>query len=183
MPNPLIGYERRAYIRQTWEDEWAEEPYLVPLVCSKVCAPGMDSATLVYSAGTIKREDSTVYLPYDPGNVRDWYVAIQTSQEGSGVWNTVFVGVITDQDYGTEGVVDYQGLTTIHCLGMQYILDRTMVKHAFAIGTTGPERIEWVPGFNERFERSHKIRGNRTEEAVGGIHYFHAEEKSIWTNK
>ena len=167
-PATVLGKERTVvYVKKTWEGSWEIAKYIEALTANETVAPGMDSASLLYHYGSIKREDSTSsFSSESPKDYMDYYVKFSVAKGDSDYSDpaTWWVGKINDIDYSLDGTASgsVSGVQNMRALGLGHMLDRKPIEGAFCKKVDAKIEIDWSPTFNKNTGYGSNVFGNRS---------------------
>lgn len=186
MPNPIKRTIWTVERKTRWLDDWQEVGYLDPLRCNMVCAPEVSQATFQYHFGRVKREDANQFYPFVWEEVRNKFLRIRARWTDEGDWFRLFTGIAVDNETELNNPVIQSGIQTVTAHGIEHLLDRQLIRKAWALtlNDTEPNKLDWVPTFNERHFRGLTIKGNRTKDTLSATntHHFHNTNTDQWSN-
>lgn len=156
------------YTRARWTDEWAFVPYLYCDNAQWVINPGTSSAVLSWKYGRITQAGSLEEATFPPFSAQRRYVKIVFSNFYNSVGGTVeglvWYGIVNGVAAKSGGVRDFDGESVetgaqaIHCVGLEKLLDDTVVRTS-----------AWSDGGELRFiDRGLTFNAERADGTMGG---------------
>ncbi len=151
-------FERLVYVRAAWDDAWTYIPYLYPLQLRTGLTPEIDSCTLAFDFGAIKREDWAGWEEWYPLSIFGCYVLVTKWDAAVGEW-PLWCGYIPHEEVTPTGD-DYSigGKQTFTAYGLEYFLKRAEIHEALT--TVG--WMDRVPDFNAPESSGLATIGNRS---------------------
>lgn len=202
---PTVG-RVPAYIvsyRTNWTDAWTVATWVYPESIQLATGPSISSAVLLDNYGTIKRESAVTFSAYDPIDLKNQFVKIETVDDPGDIMavTPVFYGFVPAEELRPHESPDGQAsgdyLATAY--GLEYLLDISNYAASWVIdgATTGPEAgpvsIHRVIPFNDRYTYGLTPVGNRTKDKVetesgeggepveGTGHHVFSNDNEPWT--
>jgi len=174
MTTPRIHQAHVVHTREKWADEWTEQPYLYCDSFSLVAGPDVAEATLSFDYGVITPSDSLNSSTRAKRELSGHYVRVMLDQFTEDDEETVvyWYGLVIDTTEDREATVNLNdtavesGHQTFHCRGLEFLLQRKIVKTSWVTDTDGGEiEIGRAIAFNAGAGRSsdHQRLGNKSE--------------------
>jgi len=128
---PVPHITQKVYLRRLWSDTWTLYDDLWCTESTWACAPTINTATLVWFYGLLKNDDHALWETVTKLDVSRWYVKVLYEDDDGN--SRTWYGIVGDVDDEHQGHVyanrawHASGQQTLHCYGMEHMLDREPV--------------------------------------------------------
>lgn len=158
------------FIKKNWAEPWVVVPYLTVLNYEFVLGPRMNSATLEYRYGQVRREDGSAFSQVDHLWLIDSWVKISGSipagganqpDAGQGAELDAWVGFIVSDQKKADGNEEFDpdapgdtpqsssGTQQLIAYGPEILLDRAFIQTARYFRDIPPEWVDAFPNITE----------------------------------
>lgn len=188
-------FPQRVKVAPSWDSPWQVIDYLHCLEFIDTAAPAVPSASLIYHAGYIKREDQPTKQNYPPLNLSGWFVRIEvldpaTLESDTPTIKLQWTGIIQGASlvhHGpgpndeNEAPVDQR----FSAYGLEHFLDLQSIRGSYVrepvSGVDTPVFVSRMLSFNDRITWAFSKVGNRSnaELAIDGGGTAHVFDGSI----
>lgn len=138
----------RCFLRDRWDEDWVEVPYLYADRVVAAAAPQIGSAELRYDYGWLMRPDKTEFAVYEPIERSQAFVKIEIDDPLATI---VWCGVLINSSHaesgsplGADGVTRVrQGRQLLTAASLEWILDRERIRTSAVRDVAAGTDIGW----------------------------------------
>lgn len=146
----------KVYIKRLWADDWTEVAGLYCDFCKFAASPDVNEAQLSYNFGRVMRAGSDAYANSPALEIDGYYVKVLISQDVNGLFDAnarKWIGLVVETNQDRNGLLRIAGSIetgrqTFVCRGLEFLLQRQIVKSAFVHTAAGEVEIGRSIGFN-----------------------------------